>query len=187
MQKILLLIFLSFIFSINVFASDEPYFLMTYDNANLFIANVSEVNNKEITVKVVRKIKGEIIENKELKIPYFEYVALKSTIPKVNDICFIAYADQKLYFAIKTTSTDLKTLKFIDTITNQSMNMEGNSMYESYQEFINNGSYEKAENERMQKLFQANLISLTKKTLGLVSVFFVFIAIFIGIKKLLIK
>lgn len=151
MKKAILILFLMQIFTITSFAGDTDTALMADDNAKLFTATIEAVTNEKVELKIIRKIKGEISENEKLNMPYFEYNARKENIPHVNDSCFIVIDDGKISYSIRTTSTDPKTLKFINHVTNASMNMEGQSIYERIEKLINDGSYEEAEKKRISK------------------------------------
>lgn len=104
---------------------------------------------------VVKKIKGEVVENKAITIPKFDYLVRRNgnveSKQKTDDNLFIAMIGDEFIYGIRTTSTDPKTLKFINHLTNESMNMIGDSIYERIEQQVNDGSYEEAEKKRQEK------------------------------------
>lgn len=153
MKKIILLVVLFLqIFTIEAYAGDMPEQYLAEDNAKIFTATIMNLTRETIDVTVIQKIKGEISENRVLTLPYFEYGGRKYAKPQVNESCLITMINDKLSFAIQTTSTDPKTLKFLNHTTNISMNMDGQSVYERMEQYVNDGSYEAAEQRRLSEI-----------------------------------
>ena len=148
-KTFIMVVFILIIFTTAAYAGDVPENLLEDDNIKIFTATVTDVNKETITIKVIHKLKGEILENQTLSLPYFEFNGSKDNKPKVNNSCIITIRDDKSYYSFKTTSTDPKTLKLLNHTTNISLNMNGQSMDERFQEYINTGVYEKAEQERL--------------------------------------
>lgn len=148
-KTIIAVVFILIIFTTAAYAGDVPENLLEDNNIKIFTATVTDVNKETITIKVIHKLKGEILENQTLSLPYFEFNTSKDKKPKVNDSCIINIRDGKAYYSFKTTSTDPKTLKLLNHTTNISLNMSGDSMDERFQEYINTGVYEKAEQYRL--------------------------------------
>jgi|GEM_PF-2700701 len=155
-MKILMLYMVLFLtLSTNVFAGDTDFALMVNDDAKLFTGIVRDITDENIYIMVVKKIKGELIENKVMTVPKFDYLVHRNgnveSMPKINDNLFVAMIGDKFIYGISTTSTDPKTLKFINHLTNESMNMRGDSIYERIEQKVNDGSYEEAEKKRQEK------------------------------------
>ncbi|WP_055666206.1 hypothetical protein [Desnuesiella massiliensis] len=155
MRKILIpktfivMVFILIIFTTVAYAGDLPESLLGDNSVKIFTATVTDVNKETTTIRVIHKLKGEILENQTLSLPYLEFNGSKDNKPKVNDSCIITIRDDKSYYSFKTTSTDPKTLKLLNHTTNISMNMEGRSMDERFEEYINTGVYEKSEQNRL--------------------------------------
>ncbi|MDD3654364.1 MAG: hypothetical protein PHO01_09300 [Desulfotomaculaceae bacterium] len=145
MKKIVLTIAALLIFTAAVYAGDIPEGLIANDSAKIFTATVIDVNSEAVTLKVIRKIKGEVTEDEILSLPYFEFNW--NTKVNTNDSCVIAAIDGKPYYRFKTTSTDPKALKLI----NHSLGMD-----ERFEQYINDGTYERAEYKRLEN---ANAVS----------------------------
>lgn len=139
-------------YPVMVFAGDEPETYLGDDSVIMFTATVLNAGKETIDLKVVRKIKGDISENQTLPLPYFEFNSRKDTKPRVNENCFITMKDGKVIFSIQTTTTDPKTLKFVNHLTNKSMNMSGQSVCERIEQYVNDGSYEAAEKRRQSRI-----------------------------------
>lgn len=144
-KKAILLLLILITFTIPVYAGRMPEGLISNKGAKIFTAIVLDVNKESVNLKVVRKLKGEVTENETLSLPYFKYFGTKDNEPSKNDCCIISIVDGKSFYNYKTTSTDPRTLKFINLLTNASMNMKGESQDERYQKYVNNGDYEKAD------------------------------------------
>ncbi|HEX9059370.1 MAG TPA: hypothetical protein VF941_04255 [Clostridia bacterium] len=145
MKKIFLLLLIFITFTIPVHAGDMPESLISDKSAKIFTAIVLDVNKDSVNLKVVRKLKGGVTENETLSLPYFKYFGTKDNEPSKNDCCIISVVNGKSFYSYKTTSTDPRTLKFINLLTNASMNMTGKSQDERYQKYVNNGDYEKSD------------------------------------------
>lgn len=166
MKKMIVIVLFILIFTVPAYAGDEPERLLSDDNAKIFAATIMNVSRETIDVKVNRKIKGDLAENNILTLPRFEYDSKKNTEPTVGDSCLITMINNEIMITMQTTSTDAKTLKFLNHTTNIGMNMEGLSVYERLEKYVNDGSYEAAEQKRLSKLDKelANNQNIAKKT-----------------------
>ena len=163
MKKIIILVILFLqLFTAKAYASDEAEVYLSENNAKIFTAIITNLTRETIDVKVIQKIKGDILENSALTLPYFEYDGREYTKPQVNECCLIIMIKDKLCFSIQTTSTDPKTLKFLNQTTNISMNMDGQSVYERIEQYVNDGIYEVAEQRRLSKLENRNVPTSTQ-------------------------
>lgn len=155
MRGILLFVF---VFSASAYAGDEAESFMSDDNIKLFTATIMNVTDETIDIKIIRKIKGDVSENQILTMPHLEYNSKKSSNPRADQNCLISMKDDSIVLAFQTTSTDPKTLKFLNHLTNISMNMQGKSVFERIEQYVNDGSYEAAEKRRQEDLlFEASL------------------------------
>lgn len=165
MKKVLIPLFIFLMFSITSYAGDMPESLMSDENIKIFTATVLDVKKDYIELKVAHKIMGEISENDILSIPYFEYSGRDGKKPAKNDRCVITVKDNKSYYSFNATSTDPKTLKLINHLTNKSMNMLGESQDERFLKYINNGEYERADQKRIaRKAEEDKQIQTTKES-----------------------
>ncbi|OPX85880.1 MAG: hypothetical protein A4E53_03359 [Pelotomaculum sp. PtaB.Bin104] len=137
LKKIVLTIAL-LIFAATAYAGDIPEGLITNDSAKIFTATVTDINSEAVTLKVIRKIKGEVTEDEILSLPYFEFNW--NTKANTDDSCVITAIDGKSYYSFKTTSTDPKALKLLYHL----------SMDERFEQYINDGTYERAEYKRLE-------------------------------------
>ncbi|KNY26159.1 hypothetical protein [Pseudobacteroides cellulosolvens] len=151
MKKVLITLFAFIMFSITSYAGDMPESLMSDENVKIFTATVLDVKKDYIELKVAHKIMGDIFENDILSVPYFEYSGRDSKKPAKDDRCVVTVKDNKAFYGFKATSTDPKTLKLINHLTNKSMNMLGESQDERFLKYINNGEYERADQKRIAK------------------------------------
>ncbi len=101
---------------------------MSDDDIKMFTATIMNVTDETIGIKIIRKVKGDVSESRILTMPRFEYNSRKSKDPKANQNCLISMKDDSIVLAFQTTSTNLKTLKFLNHLTNISMNMQGKSV-----------------------------------------------------------
>jgi hypothetical protein len=145
------------LFSINSFAGDTDTYFAVNDNAKLFTATVVLAKSEIVELQVIKKIKGDVVENQIMQMPYFEYNARKDRTPKLGDSCFVAFVKGGTFYSVKTTTTNPETLKFINHLTNASMNMQGQSIDERIEKNINDGTYEKAEKRRQEELSKKNM------------------------------
>lgn len=127
------------------YAGDMPESLLSNENAKIFTAIVMNKSKDTVKLKVVCKLKGDIAENEIVNVPYFEFFGRKDRTPEKDDLCLISIVDGKSFYSYKTTSTDPRTLKFKNLLTNASMNMVGDSQDERFEKYVNNGDYEKSD------------------------------------------
>ena len=145
MKKTLLIILalLSFLmFSITVFAGDVPEGLLSNDNAQVFFGEVLNYNDNTVTVCPRVKIKGDVltgtkqIYDKPCPVGNFKVIA-------GNVYLFTYFDENNETYIFEVTSYDTATLKL--------KGIQGD-MWERFQKYLNDGEYEKAEQERIDKI-----------------------------------
>ena len=129
--------------SVTVFAGSVPEDLLHYDGAHIFFGEVlSYTENGDVAVSPVKKIKGDIKTG--TKQTYSNANAIGDIDIKPGNVYLITYFDENNPTDIfEVTSYDTKTLKL--------KNVEGD-MWERFEKYLNDGEYEKAEQERIDKL-----------------------------------
>ena len=146
----LIMVGLLLLVTTTAYAGDIPESLIAVDDAKIYTATVLDVNSETITLKVIHKIKGDVEDGETVSVPYFEFNW--NTKANRNDNCVITQIDGKSYYSFKTTSTDPENLKLLNHTTNKSMNMLGLSMDERFEQYINDGTYERAEKKRLENI-----------------------------------
>ena len=128
--------------SVTVFAGSVPEDLLHYDGAHIFFGEVlSYTENGDVAVSPVKKIKGDIKTG--TKQTYSNANAIGDIDIKPGNVYLITYFDENNPTDIfEVTSYDTKTLKL--------KNVEGD-MWERFEKYLNDGKYEKAEQERIDK------------------------------------
>lgn len=171
------------------YAGSVPEDILGSDHARLYFGEILDYYEKTKTAVVipVKNIKGDIVISSKHSLPDCVPVGTKNSTPKKGEVCLIAhYDDVNPIYIFKTTSDNLPTLKI--------KNIEGMDMFERLQGYINDGSYTKAENERIAGLStgvqSVNDIKhppvhwfLYTKTTFYISVFFILIYIFLSLIK----
>ncbi len=126
--------------SVSVFAGDIVTPLMTQDNAQVYFGEVKELTDDTVTIIQKKNIKGEFEQDKEYKYST-NYEDLE-----VNKIYLCAVSETRDNLLVwEVTSTDTKTLKVLGDDTFAGV----------MQQYINEGMFEKAENERLAKIEQS--------------------------------
>jgi len=128
--------------SVTVFAGSMPEDLLHYDGAHIFFGEVlSYTENGDVAVSPVKKIKGDIKTG--TKQTYSNANAIGDINVNPGNVYLITYFDENNPTDIfEVTSYDTKTLKL--------KNVEGD-MWERFEQYLNDGKYEKAEQERIDK------------------------------------
>ncbi len=129
--------------SVSVFAGSVPEDLLHHDGAQIFFGEVlSYTENGAVSVSPVKKIKGDISTG--TKQNYSNANAVGDIEVKPGNVYLITYFDENNPTDIfEVTSYDTKTLKL--------KNVTG-GMWERFEKNLNDGKYEKAEQERIDKL-----------------------------------
>lgn len=145
MKKLISLISIAILLlslSVTVFAGSVPEDLLHYDGAHIFFGEVlSYTENGDVAVSPVKKIKGDIKTG--TKQTYSKANAIGDIDIKPGNVYLITYFDENNPTDIfEVTSYDTKTLKL--------KNVEGD-MWERFEKYLNDGEYEKAEQERIDK------------------------------------
>lgn len=162
-----LLIFISvailmFSLSGTVFAGSVPEDLMHYDGAQIFFGEIIDyapnAAKPHVSVCPVKKIKGDIKTGTKL---VYENANVVGDIDiKLGNIYLFTYFDENNPTDIfEVTSYDTKTLKLKNVI---------GDMWERFEKYLNEGKYEKAEQDRIDKL-NADL-TVVGETVSLTSV-----------------
>lgn len=129
--------------TISVFAGDIPESLLWNDEAQLFFGEVisyyPDNNEPRISVSPVKKIKGDVnIGSKQI---YLKPNPMGGAKIVAGNVYLFAYYDEVNPLDIfEVTSYDTKSLKV--------KGIQGD-MWERFEEYINNGEYERAEQERI--------------------------------------
>lgn len=150
MKKIsflVIIIALMTLFASICYAGSVPEDILSSDHARLYFGEILDYHEKTQTAVVIptKNIKGDIVIGSKQSLENCIPVGTKDNIPKKGEVCLIAYYDEvNPNYIFKTTSDNLPTLKI--------KNIEGMDMFERLQEYINDGSYTKAESERVAGL-----------------------------------
>ena len=143
MKKIIAVLFTVFVLSFNVYAGSIPEDLIHSDNAQIFFAEVISYNeNSDIEILPVKKIKGDVNIGSN-QIYHDPNVAGNFQIKVGNTYLFTYFDENNPTDIFETTSMDTKTLKL--------KNVTGD-MWERFENNLNSGKYEKAEQKRIDKI-----------------------------------
>ena len=147
MKKILCFIFAVLVLlSINttVFAGSIPEDLLHSDGAQIFFGEVISYKADNFTVEVcpVKKIKGDVATGTK------QYYDNANTVGdfkvKAGNVYLFTYFDEN-------NPTDIFDVTSYDTATLKLNNTTG-AMWERFEEYLNEGRYEKAERDRINKI-----------------------------------
>lgn len=146
MKKLVSLIGVIIIFvtiSMSVFAGDIVSPLMTQDDAQLYFGEVKKLTPDTITIIQKKNIKGEFNENTEYTYERKDFTTLEEL--KIGEVYLCAVPETRQNLMIwEVTSTDTKTLEVIGEHTFAGV----------MQQYLNEGMFEKAEQERLAKIGQ---------------------------------
>ncbi len=132
--------------SLTVFAGSIPEDLLYEDEAQIFFAEVvyyhPDKENPDIEFSPVKKIKGDVkIGTKQIA---YQPNTVGDFDIKVGSVYLFTYFDENNPTDIfETTTQDTKTLKIKNT---------DGDMWKRFEEYLNEGSYEKAELRRLGRL-----------------------------------
>ena len=132
--------------SLTVYAGSIPEDLLHYDDAQIFFGEVIDYSynkdNPDVSVCPVKKIKGDI--NLGTKQGYDNANPVGDIDIKPGNVYLFTYFDENNPTDIfEVTSYDTKTLKL--------KNVTGD-MWERFEKYLNEGKYEKAEQDRINKI-----------------------------------
>ena len=130
--------------SVSVFAGDIVTPLMTQDNAQVYFGEVKEFTDDTVTIIQKKNIKGEFKQDVEYEYERKDFTTREELeIGKVY-LCAVPETRENLMIW-EVTSTDTKTLKVLGDHT----------FAGEMQQYINEGMFEKAEQERLAKIEQS--------------------------------
>lgn len=129
--------------SVSVFAGDIITPLMTQDDAQVYFGEVKELTDTTVTIIQKKNIKGEFKQDIEYEYERKDFTTREELeIGKVY-LCAVSETRENLMIW-EITSTDTKTLKVLGDHT----------FAGEMQQYINEGMFEKAEQERLAKIEQ---------------------------------
>lgn len=144
MKKIIFILAISLLCTMQVFAGDVPEGLLSGDKAQVFFAEVAGYNEGEnsIAVKPVRKIKGDVnVGSGQI---YYDPYAVGGFIPQEGEVYLFTYYDQyNPTYIFETTGTETATLQ---------LKHHDGDMWKRFEEYLNAGRYEAAEQKRLERL-----------------------------------
>ena len=135
--------------SITAFAGSIPEDLLHFDDAKIFFAEViGTYNTKEgvpcIEVMPVKVVKGDVGIGGEKAIVYNNPNTVGDFKVKEGNVYLFTYFDEN-------NPTDIFEVTSYDTSTLKLKNVSGD-MWERFEEYLNDGKYEKAEQDRINKI-----------------------------------
>lgn len=120
------------------YAGDVPESLLNDDSAQVYFAEVKHADEEGITVIPYKNVKGEFLEGKEFT--YGEFTVTDSPIAGEKYLCGFINEDNPLYIW-EVSSLETKNLKIENS----------DAMSKRMQEYLNNGEFEKKEQERISR------------------------------------
>lgn len=141
-----------FILSFSVFAGSIPEDLLHYDGAQIFFAEVMDSYKSPdgvpyVEVKPLKVIKGDVkVGNGDNEVYYVYYNPNTIGDFEVNNgnIYLFTYFDEN-------NPTDIFEVTSFDTSTLKLKNVQGD-MWKRFEQYLNNGDYEEAEQDRRERL-----------------------------------
>ncbi len=128
--------------SLSVFAGDVPEGLLSDDDAQVFFGEVLDYNNNTVTVSPRVKIKGDVLTG--TKQHYNKPYPVGNFKVKTGNVYLFTYFDENNETNIfEVTSYDTATLKIKNTDFD---------IWKRFESYLNDGEYEKAEQERIDKI-----------------------------------
>lgn len=125
-------------------AGDVPESLLRDDNSKVFFGRVVECEERHIVVEQIKNIKGEFEEGS--LITHDRYTAMDSRYALKGKIYLCGLSDESNFYLWETDGMDPATLKLTAT---------GN-LSQRMQRYLNEGLFEKKEQERIQALENAS-------------------------------
>ncbi len=143
MKKIISFICAIIILStLTAFAGSIPEDLLSEDNAQVFFAEVLSINDNSVELSPIKKIKGDIKPGTKQYYPRPNIVGDFKVVP--GNVYLFTYFDEN-------NPTDIFNVTSYDTSTLKLKNVTGD-MWERFEEYLNDGRYEIAEQERIDRL-----------------------------------
>ncbi len=128
--------------SISVFAGDVPEGLLSNDDAQVFFGEVLAYNDTTVTVSPRVKIKGDVLTGTQQH--YEKPYPVGNFKVKPGNVYLFTYFDENNETNIfEVTSYDTATLKIKNTDF---------EIWKRFESYLNDGEYEKAEQERIDKI-----------------------------------
>lgn len=121
------------------YAGDIPETQLSEDNSQTFIGEVKELTPESITVIQKYNFKGEFEKDKEYT--YKDSEKHRPDYVKVGESVLCCYTDADNFYTYEIESFDEKKIKLV----------QQDDMAQRLQEYINDGSFAKAEQERLAK------------------------------------
>lgn len=125
-------------------AGDVPESLLGDDNAKVFFGKVVECEERHIVVEQIKNIKGEFEEG--ALITHDRYTAMDSRYALKEKIYLCGLSDESNFYLWETDGMDPATLKLTAT----------DNLSQRMQRYLNEGLFEKKEQERIQALENAS-------------------------------
>lgn len=142
---ILMLTLVTLMSDTNTYAGDIPESLLISDNAQLFLAEVThydtDTEDADIELSAILKIKGDV--QLGIKDSYESPYPMGSFPIKVGNVYLVTAYDNEQTNLYEITTYNTKTLKLVGVT---------GSMYERFEQYINDGRYEDAEIKRLSTL-----------------------------------
>ena len=122
--------------TITCYAGDIPETLLGVDSCQVYFGEVKNIDGDTITVIQKQNIKGDFCENREYTYPEFTF----TDSPVIGEVYLCGYFDENNPLYIwEVTSLEIEDLEIINT----------DDMSKRMQEYLNEGQFEKKENERL--------------------------------------
>ena len=125
-------------FSLKAFAGDIPESIMLGEQQALFIGEIVAENEDTYTLSPLDILMGEV--EKDINVEKFNYYGTTDS-PKIGDyLVVVLIEDNKINdtWVFKATTSDYRTLRLVS---------EKHNMVKRYEQYINEGSYQKAQRD----------------------------------------
>lgn len=147
---ICLLCIMIIIFAVPVFAGDVPEGLLMEDNAKVFLGTAADYPTDDIPYNLTdsaqviptKKIKGDVVIGVKQIYSGCHSPLRFDLIPGVEYL--FGYLDENNFYIYEIESREDTQFKLVDS--------DKDDMTKRLEEYLNNGSFEKAENERLAKI-----------------------------------
>ena len=139
--------------TLSAFAGDVPEGIFSEDGAVMFFGELVSYteNGEDVTVIPTKKIKGDITTGKELVYPNVSYECNTDKEPETGGTYLMFnYDENNPLYMFGISGTDTATLKLTD------IHVDDTDMWGRLQKYLNEGKYEKAEEERLKNLDTAS-------------------------------
>ena len=141
-NSIFIIVIMLLSMSFTAFAGDVPEGLLSNDDAQVFFGEVLDYNDNTVTVCPRVKIKGDVLTG--TKQHYDKPYPVGNFNVKAGNVYLFTYFDENNETNIfEVTSYDTATLKIKNTDFD---------IWKRFESYLNDGEYEKAEQERIDKI-----------------------------------